>query len=228
MGHLARVGERSVYSIFWWEELTNKDHIEDVGADEKIILKLMFKWIELEGRRELDWSGSCEQGNEPLGSTKCNGIQWLNTLLVLRSSVNIIGVKIHISSICTWKQIQQSTKLLLLCVHIVSANGWITHRTLATATQSNASQSELAVCSKKHILHVRGTEAAMWLARKLCVYVITVTSTEVVMIMSTPFAASVAWCRVAFNCTVPEVLATNRTWHLTELMQSNRCKQWRS
>jgi hypothetical protein len=43
VGHLARVGERSVYSIFWWEELTNKDHIEDVGADEKIILKLMFK-----------------------------------------------------------------------------------------------------------------------------------------------------------------------------------------
>lgn len=36
------------------------------------------------------------------------------------------------------------------------------------------------------------TDIATWLARKRCVYVITVTSTEVVMIMSTPFAASVA------------------------------------
>jgi hypothetical protein len=36
------------------------------------------------------------------------------------------------------------------------------------------------------------TDIGKWLARKLCVYVITVTSTEVVMIMSAPFAASVA------------------------------------
>jgi hypothetical protein len=36
------------------------------------------------------------------------------------------------------------------------------------------------------------TDIGTWLARKRCVYVITVTSTEVVMIMSTPFPASVA------------------------------------
>jgi hypothetical protein len=58
------------------ETLKGRDCLEDLDNDEKIILKLIFK--KLSGRVGLDSigseqrqvAGSCDHGNEPLGSIK--------------------------------------------------------------------------------------------------------------------------------------------------------------
>jgi hypothetical protein len=44
-GHAERVGEkRGAYRI-WWGNLRERDHLEDAGVEERIILKWMFrKW----------------------------------------------------------------------------------------------------------------------------------------------------------------------------------------
>ena len=37
------MGTGEVYAGFWWVDLMEKDHFEDLGIDGKIILKLILK-----------------------------------------------------------------------------------------------------------------------------------------------------------------------------------------
>jgi len=66
-----------VYTGYWWGNPRERDHLEDPGADGRIILRWIFrKWV---GWHGLDWSvsgygwvaGTCKRGNEPPGSIKC-------------------------------------------------------------------------------------------------------------------------------------------------------------
>jgi hypothetical protein len=44
-GHVACMGRREVYTGFWWEHLSERNHLEDHGLDGRIILRWMFrKW----------------------------------------------------------------------------------------------------------------------------------------------------------------------------------------
>jgi hypothetical protein len=36
-------GRGELHAVFWWEDLMEKEHLEDPGLDRKIILKLIFK-----------------------------------------------------------------------------------------------------------------------------------------------------------------------------------------
>ena len=64
-----------MYTGFWRGNLKERDHLEDLDVDERIILKGIFKKLVV--WHGLDWSdcgqlaGSCECGNGPLGSIKC-------------------------------------------------------------------------------------------------------------------------------------------------------------
>jgi hypothetical protein len=50
------MGRREVYSGFWWGKLRERDHLEDLGVDGRIILRWIFrKWG---GRYGLDRAGS--------------------------------------------------------------------------------------------------------------------------------------------------------------------------
>ena len=53
MGDMQRVwGEEKCVLGFWWGDLKERDHLEDLGVDGRIILRLIFKqW----GREE--WTG---------------------------------------------------------------------------------------------------------------------------------------------------------------------------
>jgi len=73
-----------VLARFWCRYLGERDHLEDLGVDGKIILKCIFKkW---DGRHELDCSdswegkvaGALECWNELSGSIKCG--EFLNSL----------------------------------------------------------------------------------------------------------------------------------------------------
>jgi hypothetical protein len=49
-------GRGEVHTVFLWGYLRERDHLEVLGVDGRIILKWIFeKWDE---SRELDWSGS--------------------------------------------------------------------------------------------------------------------------------------------------------------------------
>jgi hypothetical protein len=59
-------------------KLKERDHLEDPDIDGRIILRCIFRkwdvggmdWIELAQDRDR-WQGTCEYGNETLGSIKC-------------------------------------------------------------------------------------------------------------------------------------------------------------
>jgi hypothetical protein len=63
-GYVAHRGIEDVRTVFWWGKLWEREHLQDLGIDRRIILKLIFKkWY---GEA---WTGliSCE----PPGSIKC-------------------------------------------------------------------------------------------------------------------------------------------------------------
>jgi len=55
------MGERRDEDRFWWRELKETDHFEDLSVDGRIMSKRMFKkwdgvhWIELAHERDLWW-----------------------------------------------------------------------------------------------------------------------------------------------------------------------------
>jgi hypothetical protein len=42
-GLVARMGREDVHTGFWWEHLSEGDHLEDPGVDGRIILKWVFR-----------------------------------------------------------------------------------------------------------------------------------------------------------------------------------------
>jgi hypothetical protein len=72
--HLARMGQGEVHTGFWFENLREGNHFEDLGADESII---KIKWIFKKWDGGMDWIGelghvteSGECGKEIPGSIK--------------------------------------------------------------------------------------------------------------------------------------------------------------
>jgi hypothetical protein len=61
----------------WWGDLTEKDHLENLRADGKIVFKWIFKKWDGEVWTGLIWlrigtgANVCECGNGPSGSKKC-------------------------------------------------------------------------------------------------------------------------------------------------------------
>ena len=63
-----------MYTGFWWGKLRERDHLEEPGIDERIILRwILSRW---DGGHGLAWSGSllgqvassCEPNDEPSGN----------------------------------------------------------------------------------------------------------------------------------------------------------------
>jgi hypothetical protein len=43
--HVARMGREEEYTGFWWRNLNERDHLEDLGVEGRIILRWIFrKW----------------------------------------------------------------------------------------------------------------------------------------------------------------------------------------
>jgi hypothetical protein len=59
---------------FWWGNTKDKGHLEDLGVDGRIILKLKYHVMYLASLMRLRTGiigGCCDQGNISLGSIKC-------------------------------------------------------------------------------------------------------------------------------------------------------------
>ena len=41
--HVACMGRDELYTVFWWENLSERYHLEDLGVDGMIVLKWDFK-----------------------------------------------------------------------------------------------------------------------------------------------------------------------------------------
>jgi hypothetical protein len=74
-GHVARVEEGEECTRFWWGDLRESDHLEDVGVDGNMKIH-----VQPLGWRDKDWmlwlmtragGGLCECGNEHSDSIKC-------------------------------------------------------------------------------------------------------------------------------------------------------------
>jgi hypothetical protein len=50
-GHVAGMGRGKLHMGFWWENLRERDHLEDPGVDERII----FRWIFCKWDEYVDW-----------------------------------------------------------------------------------------------------------------------------------------------------------------------------
>ena len=69
------MGNWKVHTGFCWGELRESYHLEDIGIDESITLKLIFKkwnlegmdWIDLVQDRDRFW-GACKCGDKPSAS----------------------------------------------------------------------------------------------------------------------------------------------------------------
>ena len=66
-----------VHTGFWWGDLRERGHLEDLGVDGRLILKRIFKKQDRGSRdciylaQDRQFAGACESGDEPSGSTKC-------------------------------------------------------------------------------------------------------------------------------------------------------------
>jgi hypothetical protein len=76
-GYVARMVEkRAVYRVRW-VNLRERNHLGDPGVDGSIVLRLIFrKWdvgngLDRCGSGQGQLAGTCECGNEPLGSINC-------------------------------------------------------------------------------------------------------------------------------------------------------------
>ena len=65
-----------MYTEFWWGNLREGDHLENLAIGGRIVLKWIFrKWdgghgLDCSGSRQGQVAGSCECGNELSGSIK--------------------------------------------------------------------------------------------------------------------------------------------------------------
>jgi hypothetical protein len=70
-------GEERRIRGFWWGNLNGKNHFKGPDVDGMIILRRIFRkwdvgtWTGSSWLKDMDrWRGTCECGNEPLGSIK--------------------------------------------------------------------------------------------------------------------------------------------------------------
>ena len=73
--HVARMGRGKLHIGFWWENLREIDNLEDLGVDERIILRWIFwkwdgdvDWIDM--AQEKTGGGSCKRVNKHSVSIK--------------------------------------------------------------------------------------------------------------------------------------------------------------
>ena len=75
-GHVACMGAVEVRTGFWWGDLRERGHLEDLSVDGRIILKRIWKKRDRGSRdciylaQNRQFAGACECGDE-LSSTKC-------------------------------------------------------------------------------------------------------------------------------------------------------------
>jgi hypothetical protein len=47
VGHIAHMGDKRVANAFWWKNLRDRDHLEDLGLYGRITLKWIFRLIQI-------------------------------------------------------------------------------------------------------------------------------------------------------------------------------------
>jgi len=75
-----------MYTRFLWGDLRERDHLEDLGVDGKVILRSIFRKLDVgyglnrAGSGYGQVEGTCESGNETSVSIKCRELlDWLKT-----------------------------------------------------------------------------------------------------------------------------------------------------
>jgi hypothetical protein len=71
-GHVERAGSGDVLTWFWWENMRERDYLEYVGVDGRIVLKGIVKkqggaWTGLMWLRTGTVCGSCNRANDSSG-----------------------------------------------------------------------------------------------------------------------------------------------------------------
>jgi hypothetical protein len=82
------MGRGEVYTGCWWENLRERNHWDDPDADARITVRwILRKKDGLPGSGYGQLAGSCNRGDEPSGSVKCDEILdqrkvgWTDSLL---------------------------------------------------------------------------------------------------------------------------------------------------
>jgi hypothetical protein len=69
MEHVTHVGSEEIHKGFWWEEVKDRDHLEDQGVNERIMLRFILKFHDgmlIGGSEQGEEATCCASSNEYL------------------------------------------------------------------------------------------------------------------------------------------------------------------
>ena len=141
-GHVARIGKGETYTGFWWGNLRERDHLEDPGADGRIILRWIFRKWDVGAWTSSSWLRTAAGGGHvwmlwwTFGFHKTREISWLaEERLPSEGLCSMEWVSEWVSKKISWLVYVRQRRLWTFYTLVILIIGVIPHLPETVATQ---------------------------------------------------------------------------------------------